>query len=454
MSRTLAVLATTTVLVGLSPGVAAADDDGGGEPGAPGIGDPYYPLDGNGGYDVEHYDLDLRYETSAPSQAIDGEATITARATQALSSLNLDFAGDSVGSVSVDGRPEYHLFGWTTPGFVPGEWAQARKTQAEMVRLLYVATTRAKQRLVVSGGWLAPGKLVPPEAAAEFAGLIGRRLDPEAISAQVENDREREMNDETRVQQVIPAFAERTAESDGEKTTIEGWFPSDRQMRAIDELAVARRAAGERMALPVIRSASAEAHERLRRADGEEGEPAMAAAGSRNLAMAIGTAVHQLLETIDLDADLRSQVGEGRDRILTEVVSGLDEQQVAEAEGTIDDLLAKLTAGPCLDRLSTLAPAVIARELPVFGWEECEGAPGTVVSGIVDLVYRDPDDGRLVVADYKTDALDDEAAFEERARIYEPQVRTYAKILRDALDLEQEPHVELWFLAADRTVRF
>ena len=100
-----------------------------------------------------------------------------------------------------------------------------------------------------------------------------------------------------------------------------------------------------------------------------------------------------------------------------------------------------------------LAPAVIARELPVFGWEEKEGAPGTVVSGIVDLAYRDPDDGRLVVADYKTDAIDGGDELEERALVYEPQVRAYAKILRDALDLEEEPHAELWFLAADRIVR-
>ena len=28
----------------------------------PGIGDPYFPLDGNGGYDVEHYGLDLAYD--------------------------------------------------------------------------------------------------------------------------------------------------------------------------------------------------------------------------------------------------------------------------------------------------------------------------------------------------------------------------------------------------------
>jgi ATP-dependent exoDNAse (exonuclease V) beta subunit len=258
----------------------------------------------------------------------------------------------------------------------------------------------------------------------------------------------------TGVQQVIPIFAEGPDDVEGGKGTGQDWFPSDRQLRAIDELAVARRAAGARMASPLIRSASAESHDRLQRADGEEGEPASIEAGSRDLAMAIGTAVHRLLETIDLDSDLRAQVGESRDRMVAEVVSGLDDHQVSEAGGIVDDLLTKLAAGACLHRLSTLATAVVARELPVFGWEENDDAPGTVVSGIVDLLYRDPDDGRLVVADYKTDALEGETALEERARVYEPQVLAYAKILRDALDLEQEPHVELWFLAADRIKRF
>jgi aminopeptidase N len=72
-------------------------------PGAPGIGDILYPNLGNGGYEVEHYDQDLRYATAAPSQAIDGTVTIRARATQALSRFNLDFAGDSIGAVTVDG---------------------------------------------------------------------------------------------------------------------------------------------------------------------------------------------------------------------------------------------------------------------------------------------------------------------------------------------------------------
>jgi aminopeptidase N len=75
-----------------------------GTPGAAGIGDKLYPTLGNGGYDVLHYDVDLRYATSDPAQAIDGTVTIVARATQSLSRFDLDFAGDGVGSVSVDGK--------------------------------------------------------------------------------------------------------------------------------------------------------------------------------------------------------------------------------------------------------------------------------------------------------------------------------------------------------------
>jgi aminopeptidase N len=72
-------------------------------PGAPGLGDRLYPLLGNGGYDALHYDLNLRYATSAPAQGIDGVMTMTAKATQGLSRFDLDFSGKSLGSVSVDG---------------------------------------------------------------------------------------------------------------------------------------------------------------------------------------------------------------------------------------------------------------------------------------------------------------------------------------------------------------
>jgi len=70
-------------------------------PGDPGIGDPYYPTYGNGGYDVSHYDLRLKYQPA--TDQLEGTATILATATQNLSRFNLDFALD-VSEVLVNGR--------------------------------------------------------------------------------------------------------------------------------------------------------------------------------------------------------------------------------------------------------------------------------------------------------------------------------------------------------------
>ena len=93
-------LVVLTALV-LAAGIASASG-GGFRPGAPGAGDPYFPLDGNGGYDVKHYTLDVTYDPE--TDVVDGKATIEARATQNLSSFNLDLDGLTVESVKVNGR--------------------------------------------------------------------------------------------------------------------------------------------------------------------------------------------------------------------------------------------------------------------------------------------------------------------------------------------------------------
>jgi len=73
------------------------------EPGASGVGDPYFPLEGNGGYDAQHYDLELSYDPA--SDRLDGVATITAKATQDLSSFDLDLQQLDVSAVTVDNQP-------------------------------------------------------------------------------------------------------------------------------------------------------------------------------------------------------------------------------------------------------------------------------------------------------------------------------------------------------------
>jgi aminopeptidase N len=70
-------------------------------PGAPGAGDAYFPEYGNGGYDVSHYDVRLRYQPT--TDRLTGTTTILAKSTQELSSFNLDFLLD-VTSVRVNNR--------------------------------------------------------------------------------------------------------------------------------------------------------------------------------------------------------------------------------------------------------------------------------------------------------------------------------------------------------------
>ncbi|MFJ4771372.1 M1 family metallopeptidase [Streptomyces uncialis] len=69
--------------------------------GADGVGDPYFPRMGNGGYDVTHYALTLDYDPGP--RRLTGTATLTARAVRDLTAFNLDLLGLTVESVTVDG---------------------------------------------------------------------------------------------------------------------------------------------------------------------------------------------------------------------------------------------------------------------------------------------------------------------------------------------------------------
>jgi aminopeptidase N len=66
-----------------------------------GAGDPYYPTDGNGGYDVTDYHVSISYDP--PTKKLDGDTVVTAKATAELRVFNLDLRGLTVGSVEVDG---------------------------------------------------------------------------------------------------------------------------------------------------------------------------------------------------------------------------------------------------------------------------------------------------------------------------------------------------------------
>jgi aminopeptidase N len=121
--------------------------------GAAGAGDPYYPNDGNGGYDVDGYRVAVTYD---PAQRhLDGDTTITARATQALSRFNLDLYKLTVHSVEVDGQPAtFERDGQHELVVTPAE--PMNKDDTFQVRVRYDGSPSLfDERGVGAGGWYA-----------------------------------------------------------------------------------------------------------------------------------------------------------------------------------------------------------------------------------------------------------------------------------------------------------
>jgi aminopeptidase N len=94
------VLAFAFFTAALTAPAAAAPPSG-----AEGIGDYLFPTLGNPGYDARHYALNLRYPSATPAQQISGVVRMDAVASENLRTFNLDFNGDSFGTIEVNGVP-------------------------------------------------------------------------------------------------------------------------------------------------------------------------------------------------------------------------------------------------------------------------------------------------------------------------------------------------------------
>ena len=140
-------ITAVSVLVPAAPAVAAPAPPTA-SPGAPGAGHPYFPLAGNGGYDVRSYGLDLSYTPAA--RRLDGTAVIVATAAKNLSRFDLDLRAMSVRSVTVDGRPA------------------AFTRRGQELRVTPARALRAKTRFVVAvayGG--VPEVITDPDGSIE-----------------------------------------------------------------------------------------------------------------------------------------------------------------------------------------------------------------------------------------------------------------------------------------------
>src|SRR5690606_41091879 len=69
------------------------------------------------------------------------------------------------------------------------------------------------------------------------------------------------------------------------------------------------------------------------------------------------------------------------------------------------------------------------RDFHVTGVQTC----ALPISGAIDLVYRDPEAGGLVVVDFKTDRIDGARALAERTAHHRAQALAYRRAIAQAL---------------------
>jgi aminopeptidase N len=91
----VAVCAASAALAGGAVALAAF------AAGSPGLGDAYFPLAGNGGYDVRNYSLTLDYAPT--TNRLVGVDVVAGTATQDLRSFDLDLRGFTIGKLFVNG---------------------------------------------------------------------------------------------------------------------------------------------------------------------------------------------------------------------------------------------------------------------------------------------------------------------------------------------------------------
>ena len=344
-------------------------------------------------------------------------------------------------------RWEYRLLGAPSLGFDAVAAERREVEAAERVRTLYVAMTRAKDRLVLAGTWKEEDPRPPEQARHHLDLLLWRTGRPEL--AQRWDEGAWSFPDRVGALWKLPALRpDADGVAAGGETAVA--LPAPEEIaRESETLAICQKEAEARMERPFGGAASEEAHELLREHQSERraGERVRRRAPDREAAMAAGGAVHRALETWDLFADPGEESRRQRD-LLPSYLARLAEGAVLDrAHPLAQSLLDRFAASGLLIRLRDLREHVLARELPVL--LPPSGHAVGVISGTIDLLYRDPATGRLVVADYKTD---DPETLEARVAVYAPQGATYVRALAEALGLEEPPRFELWFLQANRVV--
>jgi ATP-dependent exoDNAse (exonuclease V) beta subunit len=267
---------------------------------------------------------------------------------------------------------------------------ERRMSESELRRLLYVATTRARDHLVLSCFGSPTTKSGSPTSGALF-GPIAAALPAPAMPAE---DAE---HDGVLVLAPTPAPPDAPA---GDAADV-GALLDERTAWRAERQALLRRAG---------RPAAATSPSGLEHLDDEVRSGGPGAPAGRAKALALGSAVHRIMELCDL-ADPASVR-----RVAPSVLAELGRPDLADDAAELAAACWASTPVRAAALAQATGPEAVFREVPI-------GAVigDVVVNGAVDLLYRSAQG--WVVVDYKTDREADAGTLLER---YRPQGAAYA----------------------------
>ena len=324
------------------------------------------------------------------------------------------------------------------------ECKQEQEERAERIRLLYVALTRAQERMFLAGvsedrpGWQMPAGVARVMSAVDYLDWIVPALkDAEKLStgcAQAGKPWNIRVFDENQQQNV---------ENEKVFHNLENWLNSLLSQSPVDDLWKDSQPdpEPERMAKKSVTALIRSAENELDRLDREEETPEDKRMPERFSAALRkydtgpypafmvpppekqgawrGTMIHRFLSLADLEK-LRGQ--ENPEPILAEQLESMREAgvyQPDEADVVSVEAVAKFFLSELGQRM--LSSPEVHRE---WNFNLLREEQHMLVQGVMDCVFLE--DGEWILLDYKTDRIEDEAAFADH---YRPQMAWYATAL-------------------------
>ena len=318
---------------------------------------------------------------------------------------------------SSTGSTEVKLGGLLTPGYSTLQEQEKVHDAAELVRLAYVGSTRARDHLIVSTYQsTAPGNRQRNGIVAKIHGLCEDAPLPHAVaSANVDS--------EIGWSGSLPGALART-EYDPINWQIER--ADSNQHRSFPQAITATR----------IAKALAPNDVEIYDKDSESFTEPTKRAGRGGTAF--GSALHAVLQGALEQVSLKLPLPD--DVMANDLLADLDPtiEQMAQQHTIDQGVSASSNNVARLANRALRSPAVVAGmraprlwpEIPVAASIDTPRGP-VVIEGIIDLLYQD-DDGQLVILDYKSDRVEDNAAADAKLEHYRMQGVAYAAAVESA----------------------